>query len=260
MKNISEYAALNKKNQIDFFLTDIDDTMTTHGQLHPEAYQALWNLKEKGVNVIPITGRPAGWCEMIARLWPVSAVIGENGAFYFSYENQTMKRWFSQEDEERRKNQIKLKSIESEIITKFPELKISSDQFCRITDLAIDFNEDVKNISKQTVHQVVDIFQNYGATCKISSIHVNGWFGEHNKLSTCLKMLKNKYGLSEIEIQDKCLFVGDSPNDEPMFQYFSKSFGVHNITDFSKDMKFLPAFISNKKYGDGFCEIVQSIL
>ncbi|HEU0290571.1 MAG TPA: HAD hydrolase family protein, partial [Burkholderiales bacterium] len=66
-------------------LCDIDDTLTTGGRLTAGAYGAMERLQQAGLPVIPITGRPAGWCDHIARMWPVAAVVGENGAFYFRY-------------------------------------------------------------------------------------------------------------------------------------------------------------------------------
>ena len=89
MKHISDF-----KSSLKFLLTDIDDTLTDEGQLGAEAYEALWDLHKAGVHVVPITGRPAGWCEMIARMWPVSGIVGENGGFYFRYHNKTMQRHF----------------------------------------------------------------------------------------------------------------------------------------------------------------------
>ena len=72
-------------------LADIDDTITTHGHLTPEAYHALARLRAAGKLVIPITGRPAGWCDHIARMWPVDAVVGENGALFMRYDNTRRK-------------------------------------------------------------------------------------------------------------------------------------------------------------------------
>src|SRR4051812_18334202 len=71
---------------------DIDDTLSTEGQLTADAYEALWRLKAAGHAVVPITGRPAGWCDHIARFWPVDAVVGENGAFTFYMEGGVRRR------------------------------------------------------------------------------------------------------------------------------------------------------------------------
>ena len=72
---------------------DIDDTITTESRLTSDVFLAIEKLTAAGLSVVPITGRPAGWCDMIARMWPVDAVIGENGAFYFRPDRQAIRYW-----------------------------------------------------------------------------------------------------------------------------------------------------------------------
>lgn len=270
MKNLTHFAATFKSSnlhqspalepQIEYVLTDIDDTITTEGQLHGYAYDALWKLKEAGLKIIPITGRPAGWCEMIARFWPVDGVVGENGGLCFYYQNKKMNRWYHADEKIITENKIKLKQIEELILKKFPEVKISSDQFCRITDLAVDFCEDVPPVSMDKVVQIKKVFEDHGAIAKISSIHVNGWFGNYNKLSSTLLLAKTLYGLNKDEFLSKSIYVGDSPNDEPMFEAFPLSFGVANVEKFKSSMKYLPTFIASKESGLGFCEIADELI
>ena len=255
MKNLKEF-----KSHIEFVLTDIDDTLTSEGQLHSNAYESLWKLHDAGLKVIPITGRPAGWCEMIARFWPVAGVVGENGGFYFHYENQKMNRWFFTNEKTMAENKIKLIQIQREVLEKVPGSAVSSDQFCRLMDLAIDFAEDVKPLNSASIQNIVDIFKAHYAEAKVSSIHVNGWFGNYNKLTTTLLFLKNNFGLSSEDILKKCIFVGDSPNDEPMFEHFPLSFGVANVLDFQNSIQHLPQFIASEKGGSGFSEISKYVL
>lgn len=256
MKSISEF----NKN-ISILFTDIDDTLTLNGKLIPESYSALWNLQQKKIDVIPITGRPAGWCEMIARFWPVKGVIGENGAFYFSYQNNKMKRIYFKPPSELTEDLKKLELIKNEVLTSIPGSAVSSDQFCRIYDLAIDFCEDVPALSKAEVKKIVQVFKKHGATAKVSSIHVNGWFGDFNKLKMSLEFLKNEYQLTDTqEIQNKCAFVGDSPNDEPMFQFFENSFAVANIKDFVNELQFLPKYVTERPGGLGFLDTSEQII
>lgn len=259
MKNISQFNRIDWPH-LKYIFTDIDDTLTNDGQLPAEAYTSLWSLKKFGYHIIPVTGRPAGWCEMICRFWPVSGVIGENGAFYFRYENQKMKRWFAQSEQERINNQKKLQIISSEIQKQIPNSAISSDQFCRLSDLAIDFCEDIPPLSKNEIHHIVEIFQQHGATAKVSSIHVNGWFGDYNKVSTTEYFLENELHIPKNKMYEQCLFVGDSPNDEPMFEKFKLSFGVANIIDFSNQLKFKPLYVTNEKGGYGFSEICKKLI
>jgi HAD superfamily hydrolase (TIGR01484 family) len=261
MKSINEFNPLSQP-KIQYLLTDIDDTLTTEGLLPAIAYDSLWQLYEKKIKIIPVTGRPAGWCEMIARLWPVAGVIGENGGFYFRYdrENKKMHRWFFASQETMLENKKKLQTIESEVLKNIPGCAVSSDQFSRLMDLAIDFCEDVHPLPKSDIKKIVQIFESHGAVAKVSSIHVNGWFGEYNKVTTAIKFLKNEFGVSESEAMAQCAFVGDSPNDEPMFAKFPLSFGVANIKKFSDQIVFQPTYVSNFNGGEGFSEITQKII
>ena len=255
MKQISEF-----KSSLKFLLTDIDDTLTDEGQLGAEAYAALWDLHQAGIHVIPITGRPAGWCEMIARMWPVSGIVGENGGFYFRYHDKTMQRHFFFDEKTQTANRLKLKNLESEILTKVPGSALASDQFCRMMDLAIDFCEDVPALPRADVQKIVSIFESHGAQAKVSSIHVNGWFGEYDKLTMTLKFLEREFGVNAADAKNQCAFSGDSPNDEPMFAYFPHSFAVANIQNFLDQIKNKPTYVAKARGGIGFTEIAQQIL
>lgn len=248
--------------KIDVLLTDIDDTLTDEGQLHAEAYAALWELQKNGIQVVPVTGRPAGWCEMVARFWPVVGVIGENGAFYFRYDQKQKKmlRHFAQDESTRVKNNAKLLELETRIPKEVPGSAVSSDQFCRLFDLAIDFCEDVPALPAADIQKIKKIFEDAGATAKVSSIHVNGWFGDFDKKTQSLNFLKTEFGLSDSDIQERCAFVGDSPNDEPMWAHFQNSFAVANIQSFLPQLKNPPAYITSHKGGGGFVELAKHLL
>lgn len=248
------------KNSLDFLLTDIDDTLTDEGLLHKKAYDALWDLKDSGIHVIPVTGRPAGWCELIARQWPVSGVVGENGGFYFRYVDKQMKRHFAISPESQKINRKKLDDIQIEVLKKIPGAAVASDQFCRLMDLAIDFCEDVPPLKKKEVERIVAIFKQYGAQAKVSSIHVNGWFGQYDKLTQSLNMLQNEFNIEQASSKNLVGFSGDSPNDEPMFEFFPNSFAVANIQNFLTDIRHKPAYIAKNQGGLGFYEIAQQIL
>ncbi|WP_413558272.1 HAD-IIB family hydrolase [Bdellovibrio sp. HCB209] len=255
MKPISEF-----KSSLQFLLTDIDDTLTDEGLLGAEAYEAMWNLHNAGIKVIPVTGRPAGWCEMIARVWPVSGIVGENGGFYFRYHGKKMHRHFFFDEQTQKNNRAKLNQLEKEILHKVPGSELASDQFCRLMDLAIDFCEDVPALPKSEVQKIVDIFKSHGAQAKVSSIHVNGWFGSYDKLSMSLKFLEQEFGVSAEDAKKVCGFSGDSPNDEPMFQYFPNSFAVSNIQNFVDQIQHKPTYVAAARGGIGFTEIARAIL
>jgi HAD superfamily hydrolase (TIGR01484 family) len=244
---------------LDFLLTDIDDTLTDEGHLRAPAYQALWQLHEAGVQVVPVTGRPAGWCEMIARQWPVAGVIGENGAFYFRLKNSSMFRHYFYDVEIGKKNHQRLEKIREEVLSTIPGSAVASDQFCRLFDLAIDFCEDVPALSPAAVQKIVAVFQKHGAQAKVSSIHVNGWFGDYDKKTMAFEFLKREVQLSPAQALTVVGFAGDSPNDEPMFQAFPHSFAVANIKRFWDQLRHQPRYVADSAGGQGFTQIAQRI-
>lgn len=248
------------KQPIKTIFTDIDDTLTTDGRLPSSSYEMLWKLFDAGFSIIPVTGRPAGWCEMIARMWPVTAVIGENGAFYFQYKDKQMKRVFATAEDVRLENQKKLKVIEEEVFKQIPNAGLASDQFTRLFDLAIDFCEDVAPLPQSDIEKIVKTFTKYGAQAKVSSIHVNGWFGDYNKRSMCEIYYKNEFGKELESNMESCAFVGDSPNDEPLFGFFQNSFAVGNIMNFVDQLKEKPKYIMPGHGAHGFVELGNHLL
>jgi HAD superfamily hydrolase (TIGR01484 family) len=241
---------------------DIDDTLTTEGRLPADAYRALERLHEAGLVVAPITGRPAGWCDMIARFWPVTGVVGENGAFYFAYDQPTRKmvRVFVASAEERRENRRRLAELEKRIVREVPGSAVSADQQYREADLAIDFCEDVPALPMADARRIKQIFEEAGAVAKISSIHVNGWFGRYDKLSMARRFASERLG-TDLDVERQAYaFVGDSPNDAPMFGFFPNSFGVANVMDFQGQIDAEPAFVATSRGGRGFVEIADVIL
>ena len=255
MKSVTEF----QNRGVQYLFTDIDDTLTDHGQLKSEAYQALWELSASGIQVIPVTGRPAGWCEMIARFWPVHGVVGENGGFYFRYHEKKMERHFVYNEAEREKNRVKLELIRSEVLKTVPGCAIASDQFSRLMDLAVDFAEDVGPLPEKEIDRIVSIFEKHGAQAKVSSIHVNGWFGTYDKLSMCREYAKRELKLDLDEANEKFAFSGDSPNDEPMFAFFKNSFAVANIRNLLSRIQSKPAYITEGEGGTGFVEIAKQL-
>ena len=261
MKNLSTMSSSQLKD-IKFILTDIDDTLTSDGILKSNAYEAMERLSNNGYKVIPVTGRCAGWCDHIARMWPVDGVVGENGAFFFSYDHveKKMNNFYSQTEDERRENFIILNQIKNTILESVPGTAEASDQQYRITDLAIDFAEDVPKLPQDKIDEIVQIAEQKGAVAKISSIHVNCWIGSHNKLSTSLKILKESFGLNDTEIQNNAVFIGDSPNDSTMFGFFKNSVGVANVVELMNNIENPPKYITQNYSGNGFVELADLII
>jgi len=248
--------------RIKVVLCDIDDTLTWQGRLGANAFKALETLRAQGLIVMPVTGRPAGWCDHIARMWPVDGVVGENGAFYFHYDDAACKMvnryWRS--DEQRRDDRRKLDELKTQILREVPGAGIASDQAYREADLAIDFCEDVAALPIGEVGRIVEIFEQAGAVAKISSIHVNGWFGNYDKLTMTRRALDEVFGIDIDAERDAVAFVGDSPNDSPMFGYFLLSVGVANVRDFEAQLPAAPAWITTQPGGDGFAEFATTLL
>lgn len=243
-------------------LTDIDDTLTHEGRLPALAYDALERLRDAGLIVIPVTGRPAGWCDLIARQWPVDGVVGENGAFWFRYDDKAkrMIRRFMRPDSEWQADRRRLEAIAARVLRDVPGTALASDQGYRAVDLAIDFCEDVEPLGPEAVEQIVSAFELEGATAKVSSIHVNAWFGAHDKLSTSLKLLKETFGIDADAARETVVYAGDSPNDSPMFGYFSKAVGVANVRDFEGRMPALPAYVTTGRSAEGFAELADRLI
>lgn len=248
--------------RIDAVLADFDDTLTTGGVFPAASYAALERLSAAGKWVVVVTGRPAGWCDMIARFFPVAGVVGENGAFYFRYSHKQrrMARVFERTDAARSRDRAKLARLFAELKRAFPGARLASDQAYRISDIAIDFREDVRTIPMKRVLKMREFLEARGATVKISSIHLNAWIGRFDKLSMVKRFLADELRMSPAAVQSRAAYVGDSPNDEPMFAFFKNSVGVANVRDFAGQMKALPAFVTRSKGGQGFVEFANLIL
>ena len=261
MKPFAQFPRNYKKN-IRYVLTDIDDTLSIKGRIPSASFTAMAQLQKAGIRVIPITGRPAGWCDHMARMWPVDGLVGENGAFYFRYDesNKKMIRRYYKTEKQRSNDQKKLEKIKQEILQKVPGCRVSADQAYREADLAIDFCEDVPSIPMEDVEKIVRCFERAGAQAKISSIHVNGWFGDYDKLTMTHLFFKEVFRSDLDKIKEHVVFTGDSPNDVPMFDYFPHSVGVANIVRFKKTIDHKPAWVTENEGGYGFAEMVKTLL
>lgn len=248
--------------RIEVVFADIDDTLTTDGRLTAAAYAALESLHRAGLKVAPITGRPAGWCDMIARFWPVDGVVGENGALYLAYDPATrsMRRAYAVSEKERRESKAALARIEERVLAEVPGCGISADQRYREADLAVDFCEDVAPMPATDVARIKAIFEEEGAVAKVSSIHVNGWFGDYDKLSMSRRFAADILGFDIDTRRDAVMFVGDSPNDAPMFAHFPHACGVANVRDFAGRLDAAPAYVASQRGGAGFAEVADLIL
>ena len=241
---------------------DIDDTLTTEGRLTAQAYSALERWKAAGKIAVPITGRPAGWCDHIARMWPVDAVIGENGAFYFYYDpaGRKLQKHFLYDEPTRMANRARMAAVRDRILASVPGCALASDQLYREADLAIDFCEDVPALGLAGAERIAALMREAGMTAKISSIHVNGWFGDYDKLGMTRTFARERLGTELDPSGEGFAFAGDSPNDAPMFGFFRNSVGVANVRRYEALLAAKPAFITRGEAGTGFAELVTRLL
>jgi HAD superfamily hydrolase (TIGR01484 family) len=261
MKPVSKMTA-SEAAGLRYILMDIDDTLTREGKLLSSAYSGLWKLKEAGLKLIPVTGRPAGWCDLIAREWPVDGVVGENGALAFWEERAAGVPSLKADYHPNAigNDHPVLAKVKERAIAEFPPLRVAKDQFARLYDLALDFAEEEPVLPLSAAQRVRDIAVEEGAQAKVSSIHVNVWMGNYDKLSMVERFLSRRFGWKSGAGDQELLFVGDSPNDEPMFSRFPLACGVANVGKYKNIIKHFPAFTASLDCGDGFAEIAETIL
>lgn len=240
--------------------SDLDDTITHEGRIVPEAFQALNRARQAGLRTVLITGRPAGWVDHLARMWPVDGVVGENGGLWFWHDGTKLQRRFEQPPNERATNKRRLATLAQGILSEVPGCAVSADQPYRELDLAIDFCEDVPPLGDDAIDAIVAAFERAGATCKVSSIHVNGWYGSFDKLVGCRRFLAERWNEDLAQARERWAYFGDSANDEPMYAYFPHGIGVANIERFLPRMASHPGYVTQAPGGLGFAEGLEHIL
>lgn len=262
IKPLSEVPAAQLQRVMGVF-TDVDDTFTTRGRVTSEAMAALESLIESGIRVVPVTGGPAGWCDHIARSWGVDAVIGEGGAFYFHLDAATGKllKRFWHDDETRTEKRQMLKAARDSLLAEFPGITLSSDQPYRELDLAIELRSarGVK-LPMNIRDDVIAILKRRGMTAKMSSIHINAYFGEYDKLEMAKVMTRELWAQDLEAARDEWLFIGDSTNDAAMFNFFPVSIGVANVHEVLGQLESPPKYVTQKEGGAGFAEVARALL
>jgi HAD superfamily hydrolase (TIGR01484 family) len=263
MKELSELSR-SQATDIRAVFTDIDGTLTDQGgRIASSVFAAMERARQAGVVVVPITGRPAGWCDLIARTWPIDGVIGENGGLYFrcGAHGESMLRIYAQDEQSRRLNRERLQKLGEDLLRRHPGAALASDQGYREFDLAVDFCEDVAPLPDSEVDDIVRFLQQAGCTVKVSNIHVNAWFGDFDKASMCLRYARERFGWDLRGADNtKVAFFGDSPNDAPLFELFELGIGVANVRRMADRMSDLPALCTRAEGGEGFIEGIDHIL
>lgn len=256
------------RSQIFGVFTDIDDTLTTDGAITNDALAALGRLKDAGLHVIAITGRPVGWSLPFAHSWPVDAIVPENGAVALVRERGHtpqgevpfgVRRLYQQDAATRRDNFKRMQAVARHVLREVPGSTLAQDSAGRETDIAIDHSEFV-HLPPADIARVVRIMQSEGMCATVSSIHVNAWFGAHNKLEGARWIVRELYGRDLDAERDRWVYVGDSTNDQLMFEAFENSIGVANIRRFLPELTHLPRFVTRSERGQGFCEMADALL
>jgi hypothetical protein len=242
-------------------LVDLDETITTHGRLAARAYDAVERLHDAGLRVVVVTGRPAGWGHHLAHAWPVDAVVAENGGLYFRVADGSAEKFYAQGERERHQQRARLGQLAAALRAAVPRARTATDQPYRETDLAIDWGERAPRLDEDQVEAVVRIMHAAGAHTTRSNIHVHATFGEHDKLATTVRALREGRAVDLAVERDAFAFVGDSGNDAPMFAHFVHTLvGVANVTSCVDALPVPPAFVTAGERGAGFVEVVDAIL
>ena len=255
-------------------LTDIDDTLTTDGAITPDALQALADLKAAGLSVVAITGRPVGWSEPFAAQWPVDAIVAENGAVALrraaedlneiGLQRLSNKRWqlsksYQQPPAVRQHNYAHMQQVLAQIESEVPGARRATDSAGRETDIAIDHSE-FTHLPQEAIDHAVRLMRAAGMNATVSSIHINGWFGDHNKLEGARWIVRELFGRNLDAEIDRWVYVGDSTNDQVMFEHVPHSVGVANIARFVPQLTHRPRFVTQGERGAGFAEVARAVL
>jgi len=238
-------------------LTDIDDTLTRDGAIEAAALAALHGLAQAQLPVIAITGRPAGWSEPFALAWPVAAIVAENGAVMLRRDGDGLRRDFAQDEATRAANFQRLQQCAQAVLAAVPAARLARDSAGRLTDIAIDHGE-FAHLDAAQIDAVLAVMRAHGLQASVSSIHVNGWIGAHDKWSGARWAVEGALGL-HLDAAS-WLYVGDSTNDQLMFEHLPLSVAVANIARFVPRLSTLPAYVTPSERGLGFAEVVQRVL
>jgi len=241
-------------------LTDIDDTLTTEGAITPDALHALHRLRAAGLPVFAITGRPAGWSEPFALAWPVNAIVAENGAVALWRDPAgQLRRDYLQDAATRHANHQRLQAVAAQILAELPHARLAQDSAGRETDIAIDHSEH-HHLPAADIQRVVRLMQSHGLNATVSSIHINGWMGAHDKLEGARWIVRTQLGRDLDAELDRWVYVGDSTNDARMFRHCPHSVGVANVARFWNRLSHRPRYVTPSERGAGFAEVVDALL
>ena len=246
---------------IDFLLFDVDETLTTHGLLHAESYAALFVLRDAGVHAIPVTGRPSGWGNVMLSTWPIKACVTENGGVISWKGAAGIARQQIIHEQHRGDSYIEnLRDLGRAIATRYPQVRISADQPYRLTDLAIDYAEQSRDVSEETVAEIVNWMQGAGYQTAVSSIHIHAYKPTNEKADGVYPLMQAAFAMSADAVHARAAFIGDSPNDASLFAAIPMSVGVANVRTSLAKIATPPAYVCAAECGAGFVEFVTALI
>ncbi len=240
---------------------DVDDTVTRDGRLERVAYDAMWKLANAGVPLAAVTGRPIGWADVLARQWPVTVAVGENGAGWIVCRDGAITEGWFHDAEARARHAEALERIRERVGRELPAVKVASDQRARRADLAFDVGETA-TLDETTLATLVGIIADEGGRTPVpvSSVHAHAVMGDWDKAKGAVRALGEVLGVSEADARARWLFVGDSGNDAAAFAFFERTVGVANVRDHVARLPRAPRWIAEGDRGEGFAEVAEAIL
>jgi HAD superfamily hydrolase (TIGR01484 family) len=255
MKPFADLDAATARRVVGVF-TDIDDTLTANGRVEPAAYRALCDAFAAGLRVVPVTGRPGGWAEVLASLWPVDAVVAENGGLYVRADGRHV---YWDPDDRRAAHEVRLATLAREVCARLPFARVVDDQPLRRVDVAFDVGEH-QTLTPDQIGELVAAIESHGARSLVSTVHAHAFFGDHDKAAMLLRLARDEWGDSPSVARERYLFVGDSPNDQAAFAAFPLSVGVANVSRFVPRLDPPPTYVTTRPRGAGFAELIDRLL
>jgi HAD superfamily hydrolase (TIGR01484 family) len=240
-------------------LFDLDDTLLTHGVLVRVAYDAMWNLRDAGLDLVAATGRPSGWGEVLARQWPIKGCVTENGAVHVFREGPGVARRDACDEATRRSRRVRLARLVERVRELVPEARLTDDVDARWSDVTWDIGERVK-LPEDRVRAVARAIEEAGARWMQSSVHLHATYDADDKASGALRFLSEQLGEEAGAAVVRFAFIGDSGNDASCFAAFRTTFGVSNVRDAASRLSVPPRYVAGRPMGEGFAEVAAEIL
>jgi HAD superfamily hydrolase (TIGR01484 family) len=254
MKPLAEWP-LAQRRLVRGVLSDIDDTLTTYGRLEPEVLAALQALREAGLKVVAVTGRPTYWAMPLLRLCGFDAVIAENGASAFWLDGKGMlQSWFYADAPTRSAHRSSLETLAAELRVRYPQVPVAEDAAMRVGDLAFDIGENVRPLPAEAVDELLEWIRSRGYFAAASSIHAHASLVQFSKQTAAERMLREVFHVDDDTARASWVFIGDSGNDASMFAHYPMSVGVANVAGHLAKLEVPPAYVTQASYGAGFVE------